>query len=179
MDGSRFGSSDRLTGLSVTVSNTLRTTTTLSGGSVVSGRVVAAAFLVGTESSGNVAISSGAESEKDIIPSASLHIFAKRSNHVPLWVQTTVNAVLVNSLFVSPNTDVGIGTSVPTSRLSVRSQSASDASLHLASFSGASVLAVKFRADGFFFRRSHDRHHAAIGAIHNATSVYNAVSRAY
>jgi len=143
LDGAvSFHQDDRLIGLHVDVANTLRTQTTLPGGGVVAGTVAAAAFLVGTESSGNMSISSGAEAERDITPSASLHILAKKTNHVPLWVQTTVNSVLVNSLFVSPNTDVGIGTSLPSARLSVRAQNSTDASLRLANSSGASVFAV-------------------------------------
>jgi hypothetical protein len=143
MDGAvPFHSDDRLVGLSVSVSDNLRTQTTLPNGTIVSGSVVAAAFLVGTESSGNISISSGAESEINLIPSAAVHVLAKRTNHTPVWVQTTVNAVLVDAWLVSANTDVGIGTSLPTSRLSVRSQSSSDAGLRLANASGGSVFSV-------------------------------------
>ncbi len=135
-----FHKDDRFFGLRVAVSENLRTQTTLPNGTVVSGSAVAAAFLVGSEASGNVSIASGAELESDLIPSAAMHVLSKKSNHFPLWIQTTVNATLVDSLFVSPNTDVGIGTTLTTARLSVLPQSDAAASLSLFGSSGSTAL---------------------------------------
>ncbi len=132
---------DRFVGLSVTVSDNLRTQTTLPSGAVVSGSAFAAAFLVGSESSGNVGIVSG--SDGDMVPSAALHVLAAQTGHRPLWVQKTVNSVLVDALFVSPNTWVGIGTSAPNARLSVAAQTADMAAMNLFSATGASVLSVQ------------------------------------
>ncbi len=129
---------DRFVGLSVTVSDNLRTKTTLSNGTVVTGSAFAAAFLVGTESSGNVGVISGSDS--DMVPSASLHIVAGRT-HTPLWVQKKVDSVWLDALFVSSNAFVGMGTASPNSQLSVAATT-DRAAMTLFSAAGASVLSV-------------------------------------
>ena len=163
---------DRFVGLSVGVSSNLRTQTTLANGTVVSGSIIAAAFLAGTETSGNVGIVSGSDS--DMVPSASLHILAAQTNHAPLWVQTTANSVLTDALFVSSNTYVGLGTSAPSARLSVAAQG-TDSGMRLFSASHAPLMSVTNTGVGIGVSQPTGALSVA-GTLYAPTAVFGGVS---
>lgn len=169
LDAGQTHLQDVYRGLHVDVAPTLKTTTTLPNGTVVSGSVVAAVFLVGSETSGNVGISSGSDSE--VIPSASLHVLGKYTNHAPLWIQTATNTALL----VSANTFVGMGTSLPTAKLTIGGQAGTDKALHVVDAAGTSRMSVTEQGVGIGYLQPTTAL-AVAGTMTGVTGVFGGVS---
>ncbi|NBV41290.1 hypothetical protein EBR96_00755, partial [bacterium] len=115
-------------------------------GALVNGRGDSAVFLTGTQSSGNVIIS---DDGLELIRSSSdLYVKSRSEGQYGLWVQSTIGGGAVNSLVVSNNGIVSVGTLTPSGRLSVKAMDGLTLGLSVADAAGTTLLVVSGNSVG-------------------------------